>query len=694
MTRRILGLLIIVVLASLLACQGPATETGSATDQGAAASKARSEPLLTQELAPSAAEQTIAIGQQLSLTLPGGALAEAATLSVSQISRGAPAPPTSREALAVYEIGLGGQAEFDQALTLELAYDPDDLDPDAPADAQLTVAYYDEERGAWVTVPALVDEARHRLVVHTDHLSVWAYFRWMRGYETLYCGDHFVLAYDKEAVTTGSSASYAGPYAQPALALRPAIISDVCNFLNTSYAAYKQAGFAMPEGRIKVVIGEFADPYTEAFTGVIHITLESWYDVNLLRQQAAHELFHVVQMHQLGTRTMDRRLWWMEATAEYASSEVAWAAIGGTGTMGGDIRPKYLELPIVSREDYHDYATAHFLAFLHTQIPTMTFKELWDAAAGGDNTLELLDPVVTAKSGAPLGLWYVRFAQHYVFDAISPMPSVASLSGEVADKLSRFLVEKTEETHTLSVDYYASKIWAIENQKERDVTVERLGGEGGWVFATVVRGDDKLSPIVAGPLAVEVGKPISLHLASGDRLFIQATNASGRSGIAFNLRVAETAIPSGMYTMYLKFDDGCDAHFSGGYNSWARLNRFPVKIEGNQATVDYDKFTNGKHLVATGSGSIDAQGRLTLDMVVVFTREPCDEGPCPCGPDGCIYREHLTAQFVGEWVPNRNLWQGALTGSVQVDRKDEFGFSCNAAPISATVEPGFVDTPL
>ncbi len=695
MLRRTLGLLIVAVLASLIACQGPPAGDDAPPGQKAVNPPAvQEQALLTQELVPSAADQTIAIREQLAITLPGGLLAGEATLTVTEIGQGAPAPPESREALAIYGIQLGDQAEFSQPLTLELAYDPSELDADAPADAQLTVAFYDEERGAWVTVPAQVDEARQRLIVHTDHLSVWAYFRWLRGYETHYCGDAFALAYDQQTVTGGSAASYSGPVSEPVWSGWPAIVSDICNFMNTAHDAYKQAGFALPAGRIHVAIGEYADPYTEAFSGVIHMTLESWHDENLLRQQAAHELFHVVQMHQLGTRTMERRRWWMEATAEYASSAVAWASRGGTGTMGSDIRPRYLELPLVSRDDYHDYSSAHFLAYLRDQIPTLTFTEMWDAAAGGDGTLDLLDAAVTTKSGTPLGLWYVRYAQHFVFDATSPMPSVASLSGEVAARTSQFLVEEKEKTQILSVDYYASKLWVIGNQKERDVTVEKLGGESGWVFALVLRGDDKLSPVIAGPLVIEYDKPASLHLASGDVLFLQATNASGRDGITFDLRVAETTAPTGMFTVYPKFDGGCDAHFDGGYGPWARVSGFPVQVEGSRATVAYDKTTGDKHMVATGSGSVDAQGRLTLDVDVVFTRAPCDGG-------ACLYTEHLTARFVGEWAPDANRWRGTLTGSVQVNRKETAGvgeapngYSCSAAAASAEVVRGFRDTDL
>lgn len=98
------------------------------------------------------------------------------------ISRGTDKDSPSEElegATAVgqaFNVDLGDQ-QLAKPVTLEIAFDPEMLPEDTPAEVTF-LAYYDDEAGGWIPVGGRVDEERNALIIETDHLSWWNKFSW------------------------------------------------------------------------------------------------------------------------------------------------------------------------------------------------------------------------------------------------------------------------------------------------------------------------------------------------------------------------------------------------------------------------------------------------------------------------------------------------------------------------------------
>jgi hypothetical protein len=686
------AILVTLVLITILGCSlSSSTTPPGAKDAAPLAFK----PVFTQPVSPSATEQILAYEDQISVALPGGSLSADQTLTISTPDGKVPPPSSLRGVLGVYDIALSDQHTFNKPLTLEFTYDPKQLIPDVPASNQLSAGYWDAENLAWVTVPSTVDEARHVIALTTTHLSPWGFFNMLAG-DTLRYSDHFAIMYNDKNITAGAAAYYKA-VSSPKRTGTPEFISDILNFLEHAYSVYSGASnnFTLPAGRMDVEVDDFTTSELRTLSGIIRISTISWTDPNLLRQDCGHELFHAVQLATLGWYDYIERPWWAEASADYASDRVAWESIGGTHAMGMDIKPKYLETTITSTSTVgnHAYSTSHFVAWL-VDHKVASFKDLWNTTArGGNDVLKTLtDAIVSPK---PLGLLYTEFARFFIFDPASPDKNTASISQDIAFKVDPLPASEKEVTGSFTVDYYTAKLWAIQNEADRDVLIERLDGDAGMLSYIALQGDTRTSPVSVAPDQMILRQSVMVHLKTGDNLFLLMDNTVSQTPVTFNLKVSAADFPVGMFTMSLGLDSGCDGGFQGDYNSFSRVNvHIPVEITGNQATISYDKTTGGKHLVASGSGKIDDKGMLVLNYTLTYTVErSCDGTPCQG-------TETAFGTLTARWSPAETAWVGEASGSVDVSYPNTLGksgnnsISCSAYFEKGKLRPGFTDTDL
>lgn len=354
--------------------------------------------LVRRTVTPGTAPQRIETKEGVALVLPGGAVKEARDVTIAEVAR---PPVPAGEALAVmtaYDVRVGDQAVFGQPLTLELPYDPKLLRADLPAQKAITAAWWDAERSSWRVTPSVVDEINHKVVVKTQHLTVWSTLRWMKQWDILEA-ENFVLAYKRgyhpglppltpqqrqtvqnwarkeglpmddpkvlkkidavrggdEAVANSTAKSYTGlsegdlaglglSGGWPAYARDPQLppyVRDTAVLLNRAYERYREAGFRLPDPQLNVEVspGWFStSDARNTWTGIIGIGLSniSW---QKLFNSAAHELFHAVQNQYYWDFGMGgSRLWWIEATAECAAGTV------GTGLgIPRSLPPYYLQ---------------------------------------------------------------------------------------------------------------------------------------------------------------------------------------------------------------------------------------------------------------------------------------------------------------------------------------------------------------
>ena len=155
--------------------------------------------------------------------------------------------------------------------------------------------------------------------------------------------------------------------------------------------------------------------------------------------------------------------------------------------------------------------------------------------------------------------------------------------------------------------------------------------------------------------------------------------------------VLETYSGTGKLTMNLTMDGGCDAVSGGNYNNNSSLHNIPVVItDKGKATIDYDKTTRDKHLVATGSGTIDLNGKLKLNFELLYTLKGTIGGKT-------VERGSEKAQgmITAVWDPKTKQWAGMASGlvnSIYLPFGEGKGSSCSAGIIKGKLAPGFVDT--
>ena len=227
-------------------------------------------------------------------------------------------------------------------------------------------------------------------MITTGHLSAYGFMSWVTGYSAA-VSEHFSVVYDDNKIKTGPALDYKAVASHVRTGI-PAFISDTLEFLETAYKAYAAEGYSLPGGKIDVEVYDYNDSELGSLSGIIRISTISWqayHDPDKLKHDIGHELFHAVQRTTLGIKNYLSRKWWDEATADYAADMIAWQ--GSIHAMGMDIRPKYLESPVTSTTDMHDYSTSHFIDYLVKNQQVYAFSDLWfQTADGGNDVLSTL----------------------------------------------------------------------------------------------------------------------------------------------------------------------------------------------------------------------------------------------------------------------------------------------------------------
>jgi hypothetical protein len=129
-------------------------------------------PLVTKMLEPSAENKTVSYGEQVFVTIPGGALKEAQNFTISSVTD-IPDPTSGEKRLCVYDISFEKQHAFDSDLTFSFVYNPALLPSDADPTMLLGVSTLDKERGIWIYFPASIDPTHNRISIRTPHNGVW-----------------------------------------------------------------------------------------------------------------------------------------------------------------------------------------------------------------------------------------------------------------------------------------------------------------------------------------------------------------------------------------------------------------------------------------------------------------------------------------------------------------------------------------
>ncbi len=314
--------------------------------------------------APSGQKQVVRSKEGITVTLPGGMLKQARTLSISRVENAPVAREGPLEAGEVYDISIEGMEQLDGFVEIGIPYDPGKLDKDIPVEANFSPARWDEKGKRLVDLYYRVDEPSHTVYFLTDHLSLMAFGAFALGVAKTgamvaavggtigevverWANDKYlslnwkvrVLYSDKALRKTFPDAEWKEAIAPANLygvdrydAKYSAAVQDIAHLFETAHACYVEAGFpdltqksflGVPYRRyIKVKVdslfglahGELAQ---ETFWDTIHLPTEILkleffnpvqadaknfeYSFNFLKSGLAHELFHSVQGQYYGS---------------------------------------------------------------------------------------------------------------------------------------------------------------------------------------------------------------------------------------------------------------------------------------------------------------------------------------------------------------------------------------------------------
>ena len=115
--------------------------------------------------------------------MPGSALQAPADLVIEQMDGEPPTLLHGLTPLGLFDISIGEQHEFSEPLTLSFSCKSEDLRADMDPADQFAAGYWDTDRQTWFLMPVQVDLDNQRMILETDHLTVYGFFNWAAGYD-------------------------------------------------------------------------------------------------------------------------------------------------------------------------------------------------------------------------------------------------------------------------------------------------------------------------------------------------------------------------------------------------------------------------------------------------------------------------------------------------------------------------------
>jgi len=459
------------------------------------------------------------------LEVPEGAAPAGAQMAIQPVSDPEPHAFSGLASLAAYKVTVGEQRSFDQPLTLRFGYDPDSLRDDIDPAAQLTVAYLDEGTQRWVDADLVIDTAAQQVVVTTDHLTLWSLFGLE---EDIVHSSHpnFDIYFSQNLNAPALSEDRSGDAIFDfAVLVRSALVTA-----REGYAGSGDSGLKVPD-KTRVYIDDWgADKTAEWgwFSKNIEIPV-TYFSLEELQHDAAHELFHAVQNEYYNVVGMISNRWWMEATADYAA-----ASIGTGHGLGGRLPLKFLTLPLnADDDDVHMYQVAYFVDYLSRQ--GVAFPALFKAVAASDK--DPLEAIAehAAEGGSSLPRLYDQFAYDLLFGGGVPREPG---SGQPAEDMGQLQVDYTDPTIRVVQEInvpgpYATALaaYAVKTGSNDSYTVALSAIEptAGVMVRYVINGPGGTGDLVATGV-LEPGVSVPVRIEDGQTITFVATNSAPRAG--------------------------------------------------------------------------------------------------------------------------------------------------------------------
>ena len=151
-------------------------------------------PLITKTLRISSENQTVSYGDEVSIQIPGGVLKNGQDLTISTINNTPKPASEHRIVLALYDISFSEQHEFDQQLTISIAFDPNKIPQNLLPENAILVENRNSNNQSWMNTPYTIDRQTNKVIINTFHNGQWRISCLEDGHERLIT-DHFDITY-------------------------------------------------------------------------------------------------------------------------------------------------------------------------------------------------------------------------------------------------------------------------------------------------------------------------------------------------------------------------------------------------------------------------------------------------------------------------------------------------------------------
>lgn len=516
----------------------------------------------------------------VSLTIPGGLLAESAIAEIRAVPAERVAGSAS-SALAggdTYEISLGDADTFAEPLTISIPYDPALLNPDLDPARAVCLATYNAGDALWVVTPATVDTVNHTLILETPHLSKWRAYYIARGY-SVHTAGVFQFVYDPAAMPiVGASQYYARDF-----------IDLAAQDLVASWDAYAALDFRMPPAPVWVFLEKGAEEAEyNAKTGNTFLS-EKYESRDELRHECAHELFHAVQNCYFSFPGMLARRWFMEATADFAATVIAW---NRPERLRAVLTPDYLSFSLGTRNDRHEYQTAALLNSLLGGSGA-AFKALWDEVAAHNVPVVLvpLEKYCIDQRSMIFSDHYTEFARDFIFNPAGNLAAL-DLQATPPNEAPGVLPAEGGLTRTLNLaGPYSARLWGVVNNNNNEVgvtvSVPNMPANTA-VSIHVLPGNVRAAGDYTSIYASDGAKTVNVPAGAG--VYALAVNRSNQTG-----------------------DKGVTIHMASS----------SVQTKPFTTTIDNNYLTNSMRLVLTASGSLATPG-VVLSAIATGSQHQVD----------------------------------------------------------------------
>lgn len=460
--------------------------------------------------------QSFEYKKKTQLIIPPSFMPKSQELSVSTASVNKAIWIENQRPLQIMDVSLKGKKQPSKPIEITFSYNKSDLDPNKTVEEQLGVYRWDENGGAWVSLPTHIATDKHQISAMTDHFSIIGLF--VKIYVGSAVGEkllndtyitpkkNFLIMYSKKSIENHQNLNdmaWKSQFTQSAFSYKtkyPRYIQDIGSFLEISLTRYESAGMINPTKEVKGYLGTYkekitvkldsylsqlsGDPFYEKLYERLHIPTYSCLSESGAKITLAHELFHRLQAEYYGVLGMRRNanLWFLESTAEYAAYNIAWPSYAKEMYQG--CGNNYLVYPVnglgnkkVSGSGWTDreyeYVTSIWIKYLQgLNIPIISMIK-YDAA-------DLYYPrysitkFLYKRTKKSMATYYRAFTHYMLFSKNSPLKKYPLVTAgysnkDIATKKTSFSISDDKEitSRFLLPNIYSSQVWAIQVQSDQ-----------------------------------------------------------------------------------------------------------------------------------------------------------------------------------------------------------------------------------